>query len=162
MSRGLSHRIGKRRWLPFFCFCLFSYAVFVRGQVSKDTTQTVEIKQKSPTTAVIRSALIPGLGQLYNGQELKAAVVFLGELALVGNAVYLNQMAVQSKTELERVFYEDNRSKSLWWFFAVYILNLLDAYVDANLWGFDTGPDLSIWEEPNRRRTAVLTLSWRF
>jgi hypothetical protein len=94
-------------------------------------------------TAVLRSALIPGWGQWTNRQRFKALIVFTGELALAGNAVYLNQMAVRSDREVDRQFYRDNRSRSLWAFFAVYLLNLLDAYVDANLLGFDTGPDLS-------------------
>ena len=117
---------------------------------------------KSPRGAVLRSALIPGWGQWYNGQKLKALLVLGVELGLAGNSVYFNQLAVQSTTDWEREFYQNNRSQYLWWFLGVYLLNLLDAYVDAHLWDFAAGPDLSMFEVGKRKKEMLIRVSWAF
>ena len=117
---------------------------------------------KSPRGAVLRSALIPGWGQWYNGQKLKALLVLGVELGLAGNSVYFNQLAVQSTTDWEREFYQNNRSQYLWWFLGVYLLNLLDAYVDAHLWDFDAGPDLSIQRRIGDDMGTVIAFRWIF
>ncbi len=127
-----------------FMIMTFFFVSSILAQVENDAIQLVGSPKKSPTGAVIRSALLPGLGQWYNDQRLKALVVLGGELALAGNAIYYNQMAVKSSTYDEGEFYRDLRGRFIWWFAGIYLLNLLDAYVDAYLWDFDTGPDLSM------------------
>ncbi len=144
MVRELSDRHATRRGIYFFI--LFFLTIRIWAQTESDTLQIAKPKAKSPVGAVVRSALIPGLGQWYNEQKLKAALVLGGELALAGNAVYYNQMAVKSRTDDEGEFYRNIRSRFIWWIAGVYFLNLLDAYVDAHLWDFDTGPDLSMKE----------------
>jgi hypothetical protein len=132
------------------------------AQVGQDSSQVSSVKIKSPGKAVIRSALIPGLGQWYNEQKLKAVLVFGGELGLIANAVYQNQKAVESQTPWEREFYVNNRSLSLWWFAGIYFLNLLDAYVDAHLWDFDVGPELSYNCSKKIVNNCLLTLTFNF
>ena len=87
----------------------------IQAQTESDTVQIMEPKVKSTTGAVIRSALLPGLGQWYNDQKLKALIVLGGELALAGNAIYYNQMAVKSSTYDEGEFYRDLRGRFIWW-----------------------------------------------
>lgn len=116
---------------------------FSKAQTDADSLNNEEKVEKSPTVAILRSALIPGLGQLYNRQIFKAILVFGGEAALVGNAIYYNQLQVRSSTEDEWEFYRNVKSRFLWWLFAVHLLNVIDAYVDASLFEFDTSPDLS-------------------
>lgn len=147
----------ERRGIYFTVFSLFFLTTRIWAQADVDTIQVVETKVKSPTGAVIRSALLPGLGQWYNEQKLKGLIVLGGELALVGNAVYYNQMAVKSTTFDEGEFYRDLRGRFIWWFVGIYLLNLLDAYVDAYLWDFDTGPDLSLREDQEGERTIWMT-----
>jgi hypothetical protein len=103
----------------------------------------------------MRSAVLPGWGQWTNGQKLKSVLVFGAELALAGNAAYQNRLVQRSRSDDEREFYKNNRSQCIWWFAAVYFLNLADAYVDAQLWHFDAGPNLSgginpQWIDPQR------------
>ena len=93
--------------------------------------------------------VLPGWGQWTNGQRFKSVLVFGAELALAGNAAYQNHLALRSTTLDEREFYRNNRSQSIWWFAAVYFLNLADAYVDAQLWHFDAGPNLSGGIDPH-------------
>ncbi|MFO7889596.1 MAG: DUF5683 domain-containing protein [bacterium] len=139
------YRIIKRGKNIRIVFLLFSVVLYgyCFAQSETDSLDYEKRENVSPTTAVIRSAVLPGLGQLYNGKIFKAILVFGGEAALAGNAVYYNQQLVQSSSEDEREFYRDIKSRFLWWLFAVHLLNVIDAYVDASLFEFDTGPDLS-------------------
>jgi hypothetical protein len=97
----------------------------------------------SPNGVLIRSALMPGWGQWANGQKLKSLVVFGLEAGLAANAAVQDSRMWKSKTDDEKEFYRNNKSLSIWWFAGVYLLNCLDAYVDAELRDFDTGPDLA-------------------
>ena len=99
---------------------------------------------------MILSAILPGMGQWYNDQKIKAVLVCGTELGLIGSSVYWNQKVVASISDDERLFYEDKRSLMIWWYFGIYLLNILDAYVDAQLWHFDVGPDLT-WKDNDRR-----------
>ncbi len=134
----------------------------VQAQEKADPLNVPMPETKSPTVAVIRSALLPGWGQWYNGQKWKALLVFGGEAALVGNAVYYNQQVAKSTTDDDRRFYRDVRGRFLWWFLAVHLLNVLDAYVDAHLWDFDTGPDLSIRREDQEVYGVFVCFNWAF
>lgn len=119
-------------------------------------------KKKSATIAIFKSALLPGWGQWYNEQKLKAIIVFGGELVLMTNVMYFNQKVQASQTSGEKIFYEENRSRYVWWFFGVYLLNLLDAYVDAHLWDFEIGPDLSFSNMLSLETPFMFRLKWDF
>ena len=116
---------------------------------SSKTTMQVSDSQvtvKSPKGAMLRSLIVPGWGQLYNGKWFKALAAAGAEIGLVTNAVIQNQYAVRSSTQLEREFYQDNRRLSLWWFGAVLLYSVADAYVDAQLYQFDESPGLSLYQ----------------
>ncbi|MBN2030747.1 hypothetical protein JW824_10940 [bacterium] len=155
----LFYRCREKETILLIVMMMFSFFIHIQAQTGDDTLQVEEFSKKSPTGAVIRSALLPGLGQWYNGQKLKALVVLGGELALAGNAIYYNQMAVQSVTYDEGEFYRDLRGRFIWWFAGIYLLNLLDAYVDAYLWDFDTGPDLSMHRSVMGEKTIWMTFT---
>ncbi|MBN2000847.1 hypothetical protein JW935_25075 [candidate division KSB1 bacterium] len=101
-------------------------------------------RSKSPSGAMLRSIVVPGWGQLYNGKWFKAILVAGTEIGLIANAVLQNQLAVQSINKFDREFYADNRSLSLWWLGAVILYSMGDAYVDAHLYRFDESPRLSL------------------
>ena len=111
----------------------------------------------SARTVVLRSALVPGWGQWSNGQRLKAAVVVAGELGLFAAAAVQNHRAGQAVLETEKTFYIDDRNRFFWYAAALWVVNMLDAYVDARLRPFDTGPDLS-----GRRSNAGWALACSF
>jgi hypothetical protein len=146
-------------------FVLFlSLASSAVGQIqANDSTmvKTDSVAVKSPNWALFRSAVLPGWGQWYNGKKFKSLLVLGGEVGLIVNASFQNQKALRSKTEDERAFYENNRSLSAWWAVAVYFLNLLDAYVDAQLSDFDVGPDLSWRSSEFGGKAVLLSMSWR-
>ena len=106
-------------------------------------------------TAMIASAAYPGLGQLLNGAERKAAIVSVAEAALVAALVvedrrtrYTQRMYEQTKDldwydEYSRHY--DKRQTLIWWVAVAALYGLADAYVDANLSGFDE-PDTPVIE----------------
>ena len=130
-------------WLLLFCFVISLFLnQHLLAQNENDSSQ-VRIKLKSPTGAVLRSLVFPGWGQWYNGQKLKAFLVLGIEGVLLGNIFYYQKEANISTTIDEQNFYLDVKNQFIWYLVAAHLLNLIDAYVDANLSGFDTGPDLS-------------------
>jgi hypothetical protein len=134
----------------------------VQAQTENDSTKLAPPMEKSPSGAMLRSVLIPGWGQWYSDQKLKAVIVFGIELALIGNAVYYHQLAVKSQTSEDQIFYEDYRSRFTWYTVGFHLLNILDAFVDAHLWSFDAGPDLSIGGSQRGEPGVMVSLCWSF
>ena len=99
------------------------------------------------TTAMVASAAYPGLGQLLNGTEYKAAIVCAVETFLVAGLVVedrraRNSLRLYKQTNDERYYDEyskhfDNRQALVWWATVAALYGLVDAYVDAHLAGFD-------------------------
>lgn len=139
----------------------------------------------SPTTAVWRAAIFPGLGQIYNRKYWKLPIVYGGFMALTyavsWNGKYYREYSVAyrdlmdnnpetnsylnflrpgvsestySKEWLQKTFkrkndyYRRNRDLSIIGMLGVYLVSILDAYVDAQLYDFDISPDLSFHIEP--------------
>jgi len=105
------------------------------------------------------SAVVPGAGQFYNRSYWKVPVV-LG-LGLYFASTWLDQnrrtqdyrqqyaasvaAGTPSTTLLnEREFYKEQRDTFAWYFVILYVINIADAYVDAALFDFDVGPDLTL------------------
>ncbi|MDM7926956.1 MAG: DUF5683 domain-containing protein, partial [bacterium] len=116
----------------------------LRPDSAGPSVRTVPLKTetKSPRGALIRSAVLPGWGQWYNGARWKTGLVAAAAAGLAANIVIQNRRAADSITEDERAFYENSRNLTWWWVVGLYGLTLADAYVDAHLWHFDTGPEL--------------------
>ena len=112
------------------------------------------VELRSMTTALLLG-LIPGLGQMYNGEFGKAGLLYMG---LIGAAAsirtsqnmveyYLDrkhflESEQSSKEELERVkervtYYRKNRNQYIWGLALIYLYSLGDAVVDALLSDFD-------------------------
>ncbi len=92
---------------------------------------------------MLLSSLCPGAGQWYNEQKIKSFIVLGGQAALVVNAAYYNQKLSQSTDDDERDFYEFYRSMFVWYSVGFYLLNIVDAFVDAHLFHFDVSPELT-------------------
>lgn len=112
----------------------------VSKSIENDTSRIIS---KSPTGAMVRSLLFPGLGQWYNNKKFKALVVFGAQTGLIANSIYLNQKLVQSQDDWEREFYINNRNLSVWWLVGATLFSIADAFVDAHLFNFDESPDLT-------------------
>jgi hypothetical protein len=138
------------------------------SQASSDTAYYV--MHKSPLGAVLRSAVLPGWGQVYNQSYWKVPVVwgFIGFYTyywIDQNKKYRNTINdytggnkwgwTQSIYETRRNFYRDQRDLFAIYIGIVYALNMLDAYVDAHLF------DFSVDEDP-RTGASMLQLRYHF
>lgn len=95
---------------------------------------------KSPGTAVLLSALVPGGGQVYTGHWWKTALIAPAELTLayfsVRDHVSAND-ALRAGDEDGYRRLRDRRNTLLWWTGAVVAFSMADAYVSAQMYGFD-------------------------
>ncbi|MEA3408778.1 MAG: DUF5683 domain-containing protein [Candidatus Eisenbacteria bacterium] len=101
----------------------------------------------SGATAMTASAAYPGLGQLLNGAEPKAAIISAVETFLVAGLIVedrraRNSLRLYKQTSDERYYDEysehfDNRQTLVWWAVIAALYGLADAYVDAHLADFD-------------------------
>ena len=79
-------------------------------------------------------------------------------------AGYLNRVSKTQLTEMIRKrkdTYRRYRDLSIFAFIGVYLISVVDAYVDAELSNFDIGPDLSMRIEPTVINTSAPSLSKR-
>jgi len=137
-----------------FCLCLLCSLATepqVRAVPARPTmpgavaaaVDSQQVAKRSPTAAMVRSLLVPGWGQWYNGKKWKAALVFGAELGLAANAALQNQYLQRTRDPLAREYYLSNRNTSNWILALVVVLSMLDAYVDAHFADFDESPDLA-------------------
>lgn len=117
-------------------------------------------QSKSTTTAVLLSAVLPGAGQFYNESYWKVPIatglgVYLGYEFFSNNSQYQHYKDLYSESTQGgangnqqyynlREFYRKERDRFGWYFLLLYIANLVDAYVDANLSDFEISDDVSL------------------
>lgn len=109
------------------------------------------VMQKSPWGAVLRSAIVPGLGQFYNESYWKIPIIWGTGALLISGWVYNNNLyndnkdlfinTGQSIYKYRRDFYRNQRDNFTIYLVVLYVLNLLDAYVDAELYDFNVDED---------------------
>ena len=124
--------------------------------------------------AALYSAIVPGAGQFYNKKYWKIPILYAG-LVVLGYSIEFNNSNYKTfkKAYLYRVdgdtttiddyenIYPDaealrvrkdyyRRTRDLLWIISggVYILNIIDAYVDGHLSNFDISDDLSLRAQP--------------
>lgn len=149
---------------------LFIHQDSASHAIIKDTTITPQaIDLYTPKKAMIRSIILPGLGQAYNKQYWKIPIVYAGIGALVYSGewnrknyrlfkdVYKNmidgvptQFDRYSKQNIRAVRdqYRKNMELSYIAIVSVYGLNVLDAFVSAHLKTFDINDDISLKWQP--------------
>jgi hypothetical protein len=131
---------------------LFSSTIIHSQQSSEDSANdSVFVMQKSPWGAVLRSAVIPGFGQFYNESYWKIPVIWGVGALFISGWVYNNNLykdyqnsfiITESKYDKDhRDFYRDQRDNFAIYMAILYILNLVDAYVDAHLYDFTVEED---------------------
>ncbi len=102
--------------------------------------------QPDPTGALLRSAVLPGWGQIYNREPLKGLALGAVELGLLAWLITEHTLAERARDDYLRTgdpFYEDcyqrhsgRRLDLIWYTSAAWLYGMLDAYVDAHLYGF--------------------------
>ncbi|MCV2484130.1 DUF5683 domain-containing protein [Flavobacterium sp. SH_e] len=137
--------------------------------VVKDTTALQEIDPLTPAKAAFYSAILPGLGQAYNKKYWKIPLVY----GAIGTSLYFyidnnkkyHEYRDAYKRRLEgyndddyqfldddrliagQKFYQRNRDLSALFVVGFYVLNIIDANVDAALIQFNVNERLSMRPE---------------
>jgi hypothetical protein len=125
----------------------------------------------NPNTALIMSAIVPGLGQAYNRKYWKIPIIYGAGGAFVYyigyNSIqykkFRDAYAISDKThdievdgrlynhdELFRGqrYYEGWRNRSVFGLGLVYMLNIIDAMIDAHFFYYDVSDDLTMRIQP--------------
>ena len=133
----------------------------------------------SPLKATIYSAVLPGAGQVYNKKIWKVPIVYAGLGTCAGFIIYNNQKyhrfldAYIAETDGDETTINDTpysasslfdiqdtyhswRDLSYICLVGVYVLQIIDASVDAHLWYFDVSDDLSLNWRPSLIDTGRL------
>lgn len=134
--------------------------------IVKDSVKIEEINPLAPAKAAFYSAILPGLGQAYNKKYWKIPIVY----GAIGTSLYFyfdnnkkyhqyrdaykSRLAGFDNDEFQYLddnrlisaqrFYQRNRDLSLLLAAAFYILNIVDANVDAHLMQFNVNDNLSV------------------
>ena len=159
----------------------------------KDSIQAKKAVRKAiygnARKATIMSACLPGLGQIYNRKYWKAPIIYaaLGGLGYWGvtNQIkykyYSNNLKSQVTYSVnatpykniddlvtQKKYYQKYRDISIMLGALVYLVNIIDANVDAHLRTFDVSDDLSLQLNPysnldyNNKLQAGLSVKLKF
>jgi len=137
-----------------------------RARQRNDTLQVRELDpDHSPATAIMYALVLPGLGQGYNGKYFKIPIVY----AALGGAGYAINFNVRQYREASRVYAEEqndfNERYLRYWrrnlelsyisMIVVYALQVVDAYVDAQLYYWDVNENLSMRIVPSIQQMMI-------
>ncbi len=145
----------------------------IAQQTDSVNSSVVLINPHSANRAANLSAMLPGLGQVYNKQAWKVPIIYAGAGALVYSIVwnnnnyqkYLNAYKLDSDTSSStnsefsglytvqnlitlKDYYRRNRDFSAIGLVLVYAANIIDAYVYAQFYNFDISDDLTLRVQP--------------
>lgn len=150
-------------------FCLFLLLGSTRSSLAQTGTADSLSLLHSPKKASIYSAILPGLGQAYNKKYWKIPVIYAG-FATLGYFIVTNNNKYQDYKDayIARIdddpstvddytdiysdqdlvtlkdFYRRNRDLAIIGAGVLYVLNILDASVDAHMFYFDVNDNLSM------------------
>lgn len=144
--------------------------------LGKDTSTLTKPEKKAiystARKASIMSAILPGLGQAYNKKYWKIPIIYaglggFGYMFLTNNKQFnlyrANVVAYNDddsltlpampefssdQSQVLKLYYRKNRDFAVIGFSLIYLINIIDANVDAHLKTFDVSDDLSIHLEP--------------
>ena len=144
--------------------------------LGKDTTTQTKSEKKAiysnARKASIMSAFLPGLGQAYNKKYWKIPIVYaglggFGYMFLTNNKQYNlyrtnvrayydeDSTTIPSLTnfsgdqlQTQKLYYRKFRDFAAIGFSIVYLINIIDANVDAHLRSFDVSDDVSLQIDP--------------
>lgn len=167
----------KKRLARVVCVSLFF--IFVFSSFHSVHAQLAVYEEHSPDVA-LRWSLIPGGGQIYNGQAWKVPIIY-GAFAGMGYLIYDNytnmkmfkdeylyrrnnnetpQLADYANYPTENIYnlyndYNKNFQLMIIITAGIYALNLIDAYVFGHLYSFQIDDNLSLNFTPSLQPTPL-------
>jgi len=151
-----------------------------KGQTTAPSTngyveQESIMKVHSPHKATIYSALVPGLGQIYNKKYWKLPIIYgatgifiyafdfnndqyhkyKNAYADMNDGKIINFEGITDAATLKRAKdkYERDRDLNVIILAGIYMLNIIDATVDAHLFDYNINDDLSLNVQPTINKT---------
>ena len=139
---------------------------------SDEPDSIANAQRKQANKIALQSAILPGLGQVSNHKYWKVPIIYGGFAALVYFIDFNNKNYKDYKTaylyrndndsltvdafpnfttddiRVRKDYYRRNRDLSYILTAVLYSLNIIDAYVDAQLRNFDISEDLSLRTDP--------------
>jgi len=149
------------------------------AQEAVDTTATPPAH--SPRKAMVMSLILPGMGQVYNQKYWKVPIIYGAGGALVYfvgfnqlNYIKYRDANLEAQTTGQPVvvdgrslsasvlgtaqnYYRRYRDLSVFGVGAIYLLNVIDAMIDAHFFSYDVSDDLSLRVEPSLITSPDLT-----
>ncbi len=188
--------MNKSFFIVLFLFALGNTSVFSQKKTdavlkAKDTLKSKDIDPLTPAKAAFYSAILPGLGQAYNKKYWKIPIVY-GAIGVslynyINSSKKYHQYRDAYKRRLEgynddefaqvypdnerlisaQKFYQRNKDFSALFVVGFYVLNIIDANVDAALIQFNVNENLSIRpdiyrNEVTNRSNVGLTFNYNF
>lgn len=185
--------MAKSIYIFFIAFLLISNSVFAQKEkdgklVIADTLKGVEVNPLAPAKAAFLSAIVPGLGQAYNKKYWKIPIV----IGAIGTGIYFysdNNTKYHRYRDAYKVrlaggkdefpeysdatfinaqkTFQRNRDLSALISIGLYVLNIVDANVDAHLMQFNVNDNLSFHpdiypNDINYKQNVGLVLNYRF
>ena len=136
-------------------------------------------RKKNPQVAMLCHTLLPGLGQTYNGRRLKVGLMVGFASYYYGNTWlnYKRWKKYEAGRDLEDPgspeflrqdqladFYKEEARTFLWWSGAVWLIGLVDSWIDAHLYDVRSytppKPPESVTPTSMNERTNYLTLGF--
>lgn len=145
------------------------------SQIVTDTTDS-SVKKHSPRLATLLSTAVPGLGQAYNKKYWKIPIIYVGLGYLGYMANRDNKLYKEFKTSYLALYNSGNRDSTIYLYdveytlnglesgknyyrryrdlfviftAGLYLMNIIDANVDAHLFDFDISDDISLRVVPS-------------
>jgi len=167
----------RRTWIAAVAGAMVLTGLWPRSGCASPAPQE---RRVSPRSSLLMSTVVPGWGQLANGHPVKAAACFAAGAGLVGRVFIETRRADEALRRAETAatnaeylrHYGDytehfnRREDAIWWAIFFWLYVMVDAYVDAHLFGFDeefkgepSGEGLRPWIRAN---STGLRLGFRF
>ena len=176
--------LGKKNFKPLSIFLLIlviactSFSSSAQGQsagVERNNTQQNSENYHSPHKATMYSAVVPGLGQVYNQKYWKLPIIY----GLTGVFIYAFDFNNEQYNKYKNAYaefdadkidifegytdkdivlrlkdsYRRNRDLNVIALAGIYMLNIIDATVDAHLYDYDISDNLSLNIQPSLMRS---------
>ena len=128
-------------WASLF-FALFAERPACATEVEADSTRTVQSEAAtlpSAHGALLRSAVLPGWGQFYNGRPVKGLFFGAASATALTSVVVEHRRIRSAPTPEEHQDRTARRNSRLLYFALSVALAAIDAYVDAHLADFGAG-----------------------
>ncbi len=123
----------------------------------------------TPSGALLRSAILPGWGQIYNGYTVKGVAMMLADVTIIGLAIHadsrVRDLAVPGRDEQaeeDLAFWRKRREKRILLSVGFILYSMADAFVDAHLIDFrdnETRFEVEVEPPPGRGYPPDLRLT---